>query len=110
MNEGHRNNGRMAKRPSPPPLYIGQWIRNLGYRPRDVARGAPVNEGYLSELIKGTKKAPSVEVLHAIAVFLKIPRDALHKPPPPKEVIDAARAYGPAIFDQILADQDPTKH
>ena len=122
MKNGKRDHGRMTKRPKPkaqpirpplklrpaaPPLFVGQWIRALGKTPREVAQGAPVNEGYLSEIINGRKKRPSIEVLNAIAVFLGIPRDKLHSPPPTKDVIEAARALGPSILDRL---HDTTKH
>lgn len=102
MKNGNRNHGRMVKkRPPPPPLFIGPWIRALGKTPAEVAKDAPMNEGYLSQLISGKKKTPSIEILQAIAKVLDIPRDKLHEPPPSKEVIDAARSLGPSVLDRL---------
>lgn len=68
-------------------LFIGQWIRALGRKPSDVARGIGLNEGYLSELISGSKKNTSGTVLMEIADFLDIPIQYLRRPPPNPDVI-----------------------
>jgi transcriptional regulator with XRE-family HTH domain len=119
MHKGNSNHGRMTKRPTrrrpnlrpaPPPLFVGQWIRALGKKPAEVAKGAPVNEGYLSEIINGRKRAPSIEVLHAIAVFLGIPREYLHRPPPTAGTMEMIRSLDPAVLAKLQEVRDPTKH
>lgn len=101
----------VKRRPPPPPLFIGQWIRAMGLTPAEVARDAPMNEGYLSELISGRKQKPSIEILQAIAKVLGIPRDKLHEPPPAKEVIEAARTLGPSVLRRLWETaEDTTQH
>ena len=72
------------KRHSEPkePLFIGQWIRALGFKPADVAEGTKINEGYISQLISGEKDNPSGGILLRIANFLDIPMGYLYRPPP----------------------------
>src|SRR6185436_1229896 len=71
-NRGMANRPAKARRREkrePPPYFIGEWIRALGARPRDVAKGANVNEGYLSQLISGEKKNPGNGLLLDIAKY-----------------------------------------
>lgn len=82
-------------------LFIGEWIRALGYRPVDVVRATGVNEGYLSELISGKKRNPSVSLLADIADFLGIPMGLLRRPPPDQEFIREAAAIDPAILSRL---------
>ena len=79
------------KRPARPvgELFIGGWIRALGLQPRDVARQAPMNEGYLSQLINGRKKRPTFELLTVVAKAinflipgLNFTPDLFRQPPP----------------------------
>lgn len=79
------------------PLYIGAWIRACEKTPAEVSRKASINEGYLSELIKGTKKNPSRSKLTAIANFLKIPVSSFDQPPPSQKLLDQVADYDPEV-------------
>lgn len=92
---------RRRPRPIPPPLYIGQWIRSLGRTPAEVSRAIGRNEGYLSQLISGGKKNPSLGLQQEIADELGIPVDYLRRPPPDKDFVEQARALDPAVIDRL---------
>lgn len=93
---------RQRVRRAPPPLYLGGWIRRLGFKQRDVAKGVPMNEGYLSELIKGTsKKYPSPAMLADIARFLGIPAHYLHRPPPDSRAMEQISGIDPTIIERL---------
>lgn len=94
-----RNHGGMAKRPTTgrqrrkrenPPFYLGLWIRRLRLRQVEVAKGAGVNEGYISELVNGSKY-PKAGVKADIARFMGIPPHYLDNPPPEQDAIDQVR-------------------
>lgn len=67
---------------------IGPWLIVLGRKAGEVARGAKVNEGYLSELISGKKKNPGLTFLQKVAKELGISVSALMKKPPSKSGMD----------------------
>lgn len=92
---------RRRAKPVPPPLYIGEWIRSLGRTPAEVSRGIGRNEGYLSQLISGQKKNPSLGLQQEIADQLGIPPEYLRRPPPDKDFIDQARTLDPAVLDRL---------
>lgn len=92
---------RRRPRPVPPPLYIGEWIRSLGRTPAEVSRGIGRNEGYLSQLISGQKKNPSLGLQQEIADELGIPMEYLRRPPPDKDFIDQAKTLDPAVIDRL---------
>jgi transcriptional regulator with XRE-family HTH domain len=85
----------------PPTLFIGQWVRALGYRPIDVVRATGLNEGYLSELIAGRKTNPSNAVLHTIATAIGIPWHYLLRPPPSPEFLEEAATLDPAVLVRL---------
>ena len=84
-----------------PPLYVGQWIRALGKTPAEVSKGAPVNEGYLSSVISGSKKNPSEAWLGDVAAFLGIPTHLLRQPPPDPDMLQQLRGIDPAILGRL---------
>ena len=92
---------RRKPRPVPPPLYIGEWIRALGMRPADVARATGRNEGYLSQLINGQKRRPSLGLQKEIADALGIPMMYFVTPPPPREVVEQAGAIDPGVLARL---------
>lgn len=114
MGNGAFDNDRMAKERKsgrwrltlPPPLYIGRWIRALGSRPRDVARGIGMNEGYLSELINSRKTNPSPQIQAAIAEFLDIPVDYFKRPPPTPQAIKEIAEIDPAVIERLKPSND----
>lgn len=100
----------MAKRPRKPVqpfkrtfrlLYVGQWIRALGKRPRDVVNATGINEGYLSELVNGRKKNPSAHTLIQIAGYLEIPVDYFYRPPPSQELLEQLSEFDPLVVSRL---------
>lgn len=83
-------------------LYIGEWIRALGYKQVDVVRGTGINEGYLSNMISGRKKNPSFDVLNQIAEFLNIPVSYFNRQPPDKEFIAEAAGLDPGVLSRLV--------
>lgn len=81
-----------------PTLYIGEWIRVLGLKPRDVAKKAKVSEPYLNQLIHRKKENPSLKLLTKIAHAIGISLRDLQMPPPAPDVLRALQSI-PA--DQI---------
>lgn len=96
----------VRRKREPPTLYLEAWIRRLGLKPRAVARGVPLNEGYLSELISGAKY-PSPGMLNDIAKFLKVPEHLLKQPPPGLEILSQLRGFDPSIISRLIPDQAP---
>lgn len=89
-------------RAPPKPLFIGAWIRLFRLKQVEVATKAGINEGYLSELIKGTNKVnPSYAVLSAIATAIGIPVDYLEKAPPDKQFIATVSGIDPEVLRRI---------
>jgi hypothetical protein len=82
-------------------LYVGLWIRALGFTPAEVARGAPINEGYLSEIISGKKANPSAAKLMLIAEFLDMPLGDLYKQPPPSALLGQLDNYDPNVIVRL---------
>jgi transcriptional regulator with XRE-family HTH domain len=87
-------------------LFVGEWIRALGFRQVDVVRATGINEGYLSELINGTKKNPSFEVLNQIADFLVIPVSYFNRAPPDREFIAEAAGLDPRIIARLTTPRE----
>lgn len=83
-------------------LFIGEWIRALGFRQVDVVRATGINEGYLSELISGGKKNPTFEILNQIADFLAIPVSYFNRPPPDREFIAEAAGLDPKVLARLM--------
>jgi hypothetical protein len=88
-------------REPPPEVFIGEWLHALGVRPRDVARGAHLNEGYLSQLISGQKIKPSTLTVKKIGDFLGMDWRDLYRRPPSAEVIKEAATLDPAILARL---------
>lgn len=110
MDNAHHDHRGMGQRPAKRrtasstqfrPLYIGQWIRALHKRPRDVSKGTGINEGYISQLISGEKKNPSGAKLALIAEYLDIPLGYLYRPPPGQEFLEEAATLDPAILSRL---------
>lgn len=96
-------------RKAPPKLYVGEWVARLGRKQTDVAEAARITEAYLSEIISGKKKNPSLAVLLAISDALGITINDLRYPPPPIEAIEAARRLDPtqlAALARLLSEMN----
>lgn len=89
------------RREPQPKLFIGEWIHALGMRPRDVARGAGVNEGYLSQLISGQKIKATPGYVRKMANFLGIDWRDMYDPPPSREALRAAATINPATLARL---------
>lgn len=83
------------------PLYIGQWIRALGFTQRAIVKSSGLNEGYISQLVNGEKDNPSADVVMLIADALEIPMNLLYQPPPDKEFIAQAAKLDPSIIGRL---------
>ena len=99
-----------ARRPAPPKqfkkLFVGEWIRALNFRQIDVVRATGINEGYLSELISGSKRNPSFEKLNQVAEFLGIPVSYFNRAPPDRQFITEAAELDPRVLARLL----PPRH
>lgn len=82
-------------------LYIGEWIRALGYKQVEVVRKTGINEGYLSSLISGAKKNPSYDMLNQIADFLGVPVSYFNRPPPDRQFIEEAAELDPRVLARL---------
>ena len=97
--------GKKVRRHTPTPikpLYLGAWIRKLGYRPAEVARGTGLNEGYLSQLISGKKTNPSRVALAAIAEFLDVHVAVFDSPPPDQPTLDTLSRLDPQLLARLM--------
>lgn len=92
--------GSRPRRPNPP-LYIGQWIRRLGLKQVDVARGARIGESYMSSIIKGDKY-PRPGILEDIAGAMGLTVEALKKPPPDDHAIRATAGLDAETLARLL--------
>ncbi len=82
-------------------LFIGQWITRLGLQASEIAADAPINEGYLSELISGGKGNPSHAKLRAIARAMDIPVTYLFVEPPPAAAVDAMSQFDTKTIERL---------
>jgi hypothetical protein len=92
---------RQPSKDDQPELFIGQWLSALGIRARDVARGAHINEGYLSQLISGDKVKPTAGMVKKIGDYLKIYWRDLYRRPPSRDVIKEASTLDPAVLARL---------
>lgn len=81
-------------------LYLGQWLRRLGRKQKEIADAAGVGESYISQLISNPRKGASPSVLLDISEELGISINDLYMPPPPA---DAVAAVGQLEPSQIAA-------
>lgn len=84
-----------------PPLFVGGWIKTMGFRPSEVARETGINEGYLSQIISGKRDNPSRLVLHKIANCIGIPMEYFNRPPPNRQFLTEAAALDPTVLQKI---------
>jgi len=91
--------GSRPRRP-PPKLYIGPWIRRLGLKQVEVARGAQIGESHMSLIVKG-ERYPSPGALEDIAAAMSTTVETLKKPPPDEATIRAAADIDPAILARL---------
>ena len=101
--------GRPRKEPSKArKLFIGEWISALGHRPVDVVKATGIDPGYLSKLIKGEKRNPSLKTLADIADFLAITIDSFYRLPPPKDFIAQVENLDPRLLARLMAAKKPS--
>jgi len=78
-------------------LHIGEWAERRGIQPRDLADEVGISEGYMSELVNGKKRNPSISILMKIADRLGLrSMDDLFQPPPSEEVLKNIEKLSPA--------------
>lgn len=85
-------------------LFLGQWLRRLGLRQVDVAKGSGIGESYLSLLISDPNKKPTPDVLLALSDELGVPVNALYRMPPPWTEIEAKVQLTPAQIARLLEE------
>lgn len=103
----------MAKRVTKPveiqvegaPLYVGAWIRARNFKPAEVAKNAPINEGYLSEIISGKKKNPSRQMLARIASYIGVKVSDFDRPPPSAKLLDQLSDFDPETIADLIRDR-----
>jgi transcriptional regulator with XRE-family HTH domain len=93
-------------REPPPEVFIGEWLHALDIRPREVSKGARVNEGYLSQLISGQKVNASAAMVKRIGDYLGIDWRKLYERPPNREILRAASKLDPAILARFRKEAD----
>jgi hypothetical protein len=91
--------GSRPRRP-PPKLFIGPWIRRLGLKQVEVARGARIGESHMSLIVK-EERYPSPGALEDIASAMGTTVETLKKPPPDEATIRAAADIDPAILARL---------
>lgn len=100
----------MVRKPLRPPvkkaptvLFLGPWITRLGLDQAEVARGAKISPGYLSQLISGNPKPkrPSLSLGFALADAIGVTLDDLRKPPPGPSTVDLLRGLSPKARDLL---------
>lgn len=64
------------------PLHVGEWVAQSGRQQEDIADASGIGNAYLSELISGKKKNPSVHVLRSLAEELGITINDFYRKPP----------------------------
>jgi len=86
-------------------LHIGLWVAQSGRQQEAIADKVGITDAYLSELISGRKKNPSVHVLRALADELGITINDFFERPPTGPEIDRLRNLSPsdaAILARIM--------
>jgi hypothetical protein len=84
--------------------FIVPWIRAMGFTPAYVAKKIERNEGYFSQLGKGTKFNPSEEIRDEIAGVIGVPTAYFRRPPPTLNgPLSAAADIEPAILRKLLS-------
>jgi transcriptional regulator with XRE-family HTH domain len=76
-------------------------------KPRDVARDAEINEGYLSMLISRKRDNPSLDILTRIADAMGVGIDDLRRPPPDKKVLEEISRLSPEQLDRLRRSKQP---
>lgn len=80
--------GSRPRRP-PPKLYIGEWLRRLGFTQVAIARAVEIGQPHMTLIIQ-RKRYPSPGLLIAIASAMGVTSEMLRRPPPDEETIRAA--------------------
>lgn len=84
-----------------PPLYIGEWIKVLKLKQKNVAQKAGISAPYLNQLIKGGKENPTLQLLIKIAEAMDLTLHDLQTKPPTSEELEAIRKFPASLADRI---------
>lgn len=89
------------------PLHVGEWVAQSGRQQEDIAEAAGLTNAYLSELISGKKKNPSIHIVRAICDELGIKIDDIYRKPPSRAQLDRLKNLSPTDAATIsrLLDQ-----
>lgn len=78
------------------PLYIGEWALQDRRQQEEIAEATDITDAYLSELMSGRKKNPSVHILRALSRVLGITIDDFYTRPPTSAQMDRLKNLSPA--------------
>lgn len=87
-------------RRAPPRLYIGEWLRRLGFTQVAIARAVEIGESHMTLIIQ-RKRYPSPGLLIAIADAMGVTSEMLRRPPPDEETIRAASGIDPGTLARL---------
>lgn len=95
----------MGKKPKPQPreIFLGDWIEFFDLKVIDVAKRAGCSQGYISNIIAGTKENINVLYLLAISEMMDISVNDLFLRPPAKAVIAQLESFSPRARQTIIA-------
>ena len=87
-------------RRAPPRLYVGEWLRRLGYSQVAIARAVEIGESHMTLIIQ-RKRYPSPGLLIAIAEAMGLTSELLRHPPPDEDTIRATAGIDPQIIARL---------
>lgn len=91
--------GSRPRRP-PPKLYVGEWLRRLGFTQVEIAKAVDIGESHMTLIIQG-KRYPSPGLLMAIADAMGLTTELLRHAPPDEETVRAAAELGPSVLARL---------
>jgi len=96
------------------PLYVGGWVdaylaKNPELQQTDLADSIGISDGYLSELMSGEKKNPSIHVLRAVAKKIGIRLDDFYEKPPADTQLERLKNLSPSDAATLIRLLDDAK-
>lgn len=95
------------------PLFIGEWVLQSRRQQEDIADKVDITDAYLSELMSGRKKNPSVHLLRALADELGITINDFYRKPPSAATLARLKNISPAdaaVLTRILDQAKGSKN
>lgn len=87
------------------PLFIGEWVLQSRRPQEEIADKVDITDAYLSELVSGRKKNPSVHILRVLADELGITINDFYRKPPSASQLERLKNISPAdaaVLSRIL--------